>query len=606
MFWVWGPQAHSLCVEVNGNYFRSVKDDGGTWVADVDLDHGDKYRIEIDGNVCVPDPRSPRQPNGVHAFSQHVDHSLFEWTDTNWQARPLSSAILYEFHVGTFTEEGTFDAAVERLDHLADLGITHIELMPVASFQGNRGWGYDGVALFAPHEAYGGPTGLKHLVNACHARGIGVLLDVVYNHLGPSGNYLPLFGPYFSDRHTTPWGKAINFDGPDSDEVRRFFCDNALMWLRDYHFDGLRLDAVHAIVDTSAIPFLEQLASEVNDLKAHLGRHLVLIAESDLNDPRVIRAPQLGGYGIDAQWSDDIHHSLHSVLTGEREGYYADFGSVDDLATSMQRPYVYAGRHSPHRRRIHGRPPLGLDGHQFVAFLQNHDQLGNRARGERLCHLTNVDRMKIGAALILTSPYIPMLFQGEEWRSSSPFLYFVDFDEEPELATAVREGRCREFAAFGWEPEAVPDPNRFETFHASKLHWNELGETDHQEMLAWYKSLIALRRSLSALTTGRLELTNAVFDAKHGWLCLERGLVRVVCNFSHEAVEITCTPDEEYGVLLSSKPDCSMQETLICMSSESVAIFAPVSSGIYRKDQLRTFPKLSNARASRYHAADRK
>jgi maltooligosyltrehalose trehalohydrolase len=575
MFQIWAPRANALSIDIFGGLTPCERDDSGWWTADLALLHGADYFLVVDDKQRVPDPRSSWQPHGVHGPSRYLNHSLFEWSDEHWQARPLGSAVLYELHIGTFTEDGTFDSAIDRLDHLVDLGVTHIELMPVASFQGSRGWGYDGVALYAPHETYGGPLGLKRLVDACHRRGLAVILDVVYNHLGPSGNYLPVFGPYFSERHSTPWGSAINFDGPESDEVRRFFCDNAIQWLRDYHFDGLRLDAVHAIIDTSAIPFLEQLAVEIDDLKAHLGRHLVLIAESDLNDPRIVRPPQLGGFGIDAQWSDDIHHSLHTVLTGEREGYYEDFGSLEDLSTSMQRPYVYAGRHSPHRRRIHGRPPVGLHGHQFVAYLQNHDQLGNRAKGERLCQLTNANREKIGAALILTSPYIPMLFQGEEWSAQTPFLYFVDFSDEPELARSVREGRCREFAAFGWDPAEIPDPNAIETFQRSKLPWSRLHEDQHQQMLAWYKSLIALRHRVSALTTGRLELTSAKFDAEHNWLYVERGPVRIICNFSDQTVTLPCVSDEKCVVLLASNEGCIAEEKAIRMPPETVAILGP-------------------------------
>jgi len=523
---VWAPSANSVRLDAGGKLTQLSKSDRGWWNAPHDLPHGECYSFEIDEKRSTPDPRSPRQPRGVHGPSCYVDHSLFKWSDANWQQKPLSSAIIYELHIGTFTRRGTFEAAIERLDHLKALGVTHIEVMPIAAFQGDRGWGYDGVSLYAPHEAYGGPEGFKNFVNACHEHGLAVLLDVVYNHLGPSGNYLPQFGPYFSDRHTTPWGPALNFDGPDSDEVRRFFCDNAIMWLRDYHVDGLRLDAVHAIVDTSAIPFLEQLASEVNDLKAHLGRHLVLIAESDLNDPRVIRRPEMGGYGLDAQWSDDIHHSLHTVLTGEQSGYYKDFGSLEDVATSMQRPYVYAGRHSPFRRRSHGRPALGLNGHQFIAYLQNHDQLGNRARGERVCHLANIDRVKIGAALILTSPYVPMLFQGEEWAASSPFLYFVGFEEEPELARAVAEGRCREFSAFGWRPEEIP------------------------------------------------ERTTAVFDADRSLLEVHRGPVAILCNFS---TEVATLPNNFDGRILTvaSKTGCRVEGNYVRLMPESVAILAP-------------------------------
>ena len=474
-FSVWAPSAGKVELDLRGEREPMRQEAGGWWSIDVShAGHGTDYAFRLDDGSPLPDPRSEWQPSGVHGRSRVIDHSQFQWTDRLWQAKPLSSAIIYELHVGTFTPEGTFDGVIERLDYLADLGVTHIELMPLADFPGGRGWGYDGVSLFACRHQYGGPEGLKRLVNACHSKGLAVIVDVVYNHLGPSGNYLGQFGHYFTDRHNTPWGAALNFDGPHSDEVRRFFCDNALMWLRDYHVDGLRLDAIHAIIDTSAVHILEQLATEVDELAAHLGRHLFLIAESDLNDPRVVRPWPLGGYGIDAQWADDIHHTLHSVIAKERSGYYADFGTIELMAKSMQTPYTYAGEHSSFRQRRHGRPPEGLAGYNFLAYLQNHDQVGNRAQGERITQLAGMDRAKIGAALVLTSIYIPMLFQGEEWAASSPFQYFVDFSDDPDLAKAVTAGRREEFAAFGWKPEEVPDPQSLETFERSILKWDEL------------------------------------------------------------------------------------------------------------------------------------
>jgi maltooligosyltrehalose trehalohydrolase len=575
---VWAPLAQKVELVASDKVIELKAAAFGWWGAADELAAGADYCFRINGET-FPDPRSPWQPAGVHGRSRHVDHSAFRWTDSGWQAPPLPAALIYELHIGTFTAEGTFDAAIWRLDHLVRLGVTHIEIMPVAEFLGDRGWGYDGVYPFAPHHAYGGPDGLKRLVNACHAKGVAVLLDVVYNHLGPSGNYLPRFGPYFSDRHSTPWGPAVNFDGPHSDQVRRYFCDNALMWLRDYHFDGLRLDAVHAIIDTSAVPFLEQLATEVDELKAHLGRHLALIAESDLNDPRVVRPWELGGFGLDAQWSDDIHHALHTVLTGEKDGYYADFGALTDLATAMTRPYVYAGEHSQFRQRRHGRAPINVSAHRFIAYLQNHDQLGNRAKGDRLCHLVNDDRAKIGAALVLLSPYVPMIFQGEEWAACTPFQFFVHFDEEPELARAVVKGRTNEFAAFGWQPQDVPNPNSLETFECSKLNWNELEEERHLVQLRWYRSLIELRRRFSAFTTGRSDLVDASCNEENRWLLVQRGPLAIACNFSALEVRVPLNGSQEPQLLLASKaaPDLTGDEAVL--PPESVAVFA--SDGVF-------------------------
>jgi len=453
----------------------------GWWSAEVDGNGTVEYGFVIDGRGPFPDPRSPWQPDSVHGASRPVDHSAFRWTDARFQARPLASAVIYELHVGTFTPEGTFDSAIERIPHLVELGVTHIELMPVAAFPGNWGWGYDGVALYAPHHSYGGPEGLKRLVDALHGAGLAAILDVVYNHLGPSGNYLGLSGPYFTDSVRTPWGDAVNLSGPGSDEVRRFFLDNAAMWLRDYHFDGLRLDAVHALVDTSATHLLEELAVEVEDLERQLGRHLVLIAESELNDPRIVRSRDLGGYGLSAQWSDDLHHALHSVITGERDGYYADFGCMSHLAKALRQGFVYDGCYSVFRGRPHGRTPEGIPQSRLLGYLQTHDQVWNRATGERISMLAPIERVKAGAALVMTSPFVPMIFQGEEWAASTPFLYFTTHTE-PELSRAVSEGRRREFAHFGWDPRSVPDPQDPDTFLRSKLDWNELGQGDtHSE-----------------------------------------------------------------------------------------------------------------------------
>jgi len=408
-------------------------------------------------------------------------------------------------------------------------------------------------------------------VDACHARGLAVVLDVVYNHLGPAGNHLGEFGPYFTDRYSTPWGQAVNLDGPDSDEVRGFFVDNALMWLRDYHVDGLRLDAVHAIVDTSAVHLLEEIAVEVEELAAALGRRLFVVAESDLNDPRLVRRREEGGYGLDAQWSDDFHHALHAVLTGERSGYYGDFGSLAHLATALRRVFVYAGERSAFRRRAHGRSPAGIPGWRFLGYLQNHDQVGNRAMGERSSHLVPVGRLKIGAALVLTSPFVPMLFQGEEWGARSPFLYFTDH-ADPELGRAVSEGRRSEFAAFGWDPETIPDPQAEETFVRSRLDWSEPGRSPHAELLAWHRALVALRRRTPELADGRLDRVEVSLDEAARWFVVRRGAVAVVFSLADDT---QCVPlPGGQRVLLASEPACRVGEGGVDLVPDSVAIVA--------------------------------
>ncbi|GAC1459236.1 MAG: malto-oligosyltrehalose trehalohydrolase [Ktedonobacterales bacterium] len=566
------PQARTVEVQIGGARVPMTGGAHGWWLADVPgaAPNAD-YAYSLDGAEPLPDPRSPWQPTGVFGPSRLVDHGAFPWTDERWQAPPLSAGVVYELHVGTFTPVGTFESAIARLDHLVALGITHVELMPVSEFPGDRGWGYDGVDLYAPHHAYGGPDGLKRLVDACHARGLAVLLDVVYNHLGPSGNVLGRFGPYFTERYTTPWGPAVNLDGPGSDEVRRFICDNACMWLRDYHCDGLRLDAVHALVDTSAVHLLEQLAQEVEELAAHLGRRLVLIAESDLNDPRLIRSREAGGYGLDAQWSDDFHHALHAVLTGERDGYYADFGSLADLARALEHAYVYEGRYSAFRQRRHGRPATGLPGHRFLGYLQNHDQIGNRATGERSSALMSPGRLQIAAALVLTAPFVPMLFQGEEWGATAPFLYFADH-QDPDLARAVTEGRRAEFAAFGWNPDAVPDPQAPTTFARSKLDWSELGREPHAALYEWHRRLLRLRRALPALADGRLDRVRVRCDEVARWLTMERGPVVVACNLADHPQCVPLPQRATRQLLLASVPEIAIVDGCIALPPDALAV----------------------------------
>jgi maltooligosyltrehalose trehalohydrolase len=479
----------------------------------------------------------------------------------------LAAAVVYELHIGTFTEAGTFRGAIPRLRDLAQLGVTHLEIMPVAEFSGVRGWGYDGVHLFAPHHAYGTPDDLKAFVDACHAHGLAVLLDVVYNHLGPVGNYLTKFGPYFTHRYTTPWGDAVNLDGPRSTEVRRFLCDNALMWLRDYHFDGLRVDAVHALIDTSGVHFLEQLSREVETLGAMLGRHFVLVAESDLNDPRVIQSREAGGYGMNAQWSDDFHHALHAVITGERTGYYRDFGSLASLSRAFRNAFVYAGDWSGHRQRFHGRDPGGLPGWRFVVAAQNHDQVGNRAQGERLVHLTSVGRAKVAAALVLCAPFVPLLFQGEEWGASTPFQYFTAH-EDPHIGRAVVEGRRNEFAAFGWTPGDVPDPQSMETWIRSRLNWNEREDPPHADLLAWHRALIALRRDHPSLRDG--DYRRVEFDIVDDQVfVVRRGGIEVACNLS---TRLAFVPAEGRHLALASAPDIRLDERGIWLPPDTVAI----------------------------------
>jgi len=580
---VWAPNAREVQLEIAGERLTMTPTASGWWAVDTPLaEPGSDYAFVIDGaEPPLPDPRSPSQPYGVHGRSRIVDHSAFKWTDSRWKPPPLESAIIYELHIGTFTAAGTFDAAIDRLDHLTGLGVTHLQLMPVAEFSGDRGWGYDVVDIFAPHHAYGGPDGLKRMVDACHARGLAVLIDVVYNHLGPSGNYLPRFGPYLTHRHSTPWGDAINFDGRGSDEVRRLFCDNALMWMRDYHCDGVRLDAVHAIVDASAIHFLEQLADEVATLQQKLGRPLLVIAESDLNNPRIVQPPEIGGYGIHAQWSDDFHHALHAVLTGERTGYYADFGSLADLAKSLRQAWVYDGRYSKSRGRRHGRSPRGLSGHQFLGYAQTHDQVGNRATGDRSSHLMNVGRLKITAALILTSPFVPMLFQGEEWAASTPFLYFAGH-QEPELARAVSAGRKREFAAFGWDPDKIPDPQAPETFMHSKLEWAELAGDVHRDMLQWHRDLIRLRARMPELRDGRMDLIDVAFDEDARWLTVTRGTVTVVCNLAAAAQSIPLATSVPRSIAMTSDAAVAFDRSTIELAPDSVAILIRSNSRMRR------------------------
>ncbi|HET9690588.1 MAG TPA: malto-oligosyltrehalose trehalohydrolase [Acidimicrobiales bacterium] len=572
VFSVWAPDHESVDLQLDDRVVPMAARDGGWWQVDVpDAAPGTRYRFALDGGPGRPDPRSPWQPEGIDGPSATVDHSAFAWTDQSWRSRSWPSVVLYECHIGTFTEAGTFDAAIGRLDHLVALGVNAVEVLPVAEGSGDRGWGYDGVDLWAPHHAYGGPDGFKRFVDACHGRGIAVVLDVVYNHLGPAGNYLAEFGPYFTDRYQTPWGSAVNVDGAGSDEVRRFIIDNARMWMVDYHVDGLRLDAVHAIIDLSALPILEELACAVDDLAGHLGRPLWLIAESDRNDPRLVAAPEAGGFGLTATWDDEWHHALHSALTDDRSGYYEDFGPLSLVARAMEHGYVYGRHWSPHRNRHHGRPLGDLPRSRLVAFTQNHDQVGNRADGARLAALTSPGRLRVAAALLLTGPFVPMLWMGEEWGASTPWQYFTDH-RDPELGAAVTEGRTHEFGYFGWDPDQVPDPQDRVTFDRSILRWDELDDPQHAALLVWHRDLLELRRGIEDLTASAVADTTCRADDAAGTLQMTRRGVLVSVNIGPDSARFKLPAGSR--LLLGSDQGIEIGDGWVRVPPDAVAITA--------------------------------
>jgi maltooligosyltrehalose trehalohydrolase len=541
-FLVWAPKCDGIDVQIiepEPQHVRLQRRDHGYYEAIVaGVPPGSVYRYILSGKKERADPASRFQPAGVHGPSQLLDLDTFPWTDGQWKGRPLGEYILYELHVGAFTSAGTFDAIIPRLDELKELGVTAVELMPIAQFPGKRNWGYDGAFPFAVQNSYGGPIGLMRLVNACHDRDLCVVLDVVYNHLGPEGNYLADFGPYFTDDYRTPWGQAINFDAAQSDHVVRFFTENALGWLDTFHIDALRLDAIHGITDRNAQPFLQLLASSVHKLAKETGRNLYLIAESDLNDVRFIQPAQLGGYGLDAQWSDDLHHALHALLTGERSGYYQDFGKVGQLAKALREGYVYSGQYSSYRQRRHGNSSREIPADRFVVFAQNHDQVGNRMLGERLSRLVPFDRLKLAAGVIILCPYIPLIFMGEEYGESAPFNFFSSY-EDPDLAEAVRKGRRDEFARFDWKAEP-PDPQAEDTFLASKLRHNTSAEGNHRILLEFYRTLIASRTgspALASLDKDKMEVT--LLEREEVILVrrwCETDQIAVVYNFGRAAV----------------------------------------------------------------------
>ena len=516
-FVVWAPHREKVelhLLDAKTAFREMERNPMGYYTATVaGVPAGARYLFRLDGELERPDPASRFQPEGVHGASQIVDLRAFSWTDGDWNGFALEDSVFYELHVGTFTPEGTFASLTSRLDDLAELGVNTIELMPIAQFPGARNWGYDGAYPYAVQNSYGSPRDLQALVDAAHARGLAVALDVVYNHLGPEGNYLANFGPYFTDYYRTPWGAALNFDGAYSDQVRQFFIQNALYWLENFHIDALRLDAIHGIVDASAVPFLAELANEVSALSSRVGRKLHLIAESDLNDARTMRPTGDGGLGMDAQWSDDFHHSVHTLLTGEKAGYYEDFGELCHLTTTLKQGWCYAGNYSRHRRRKHGNAPLKTSASRFVACIQNHDQVGNRAIGDRLSRLVTFESLKLAAGITLLSSFTPLLFMGEEYGETAPFQYFTSHDDR-ELGEAVRRGRKEEFRAFGWKGE-LPDPQAESSFQASKLNRALAHQEPHHTLRRFYQTLLRFRRDwdigrLTQISVTQLELAKAL------------------------------------------------------------------------------------------------
>lgn len=579
-FRVWAPYAKTLALVLMSGGEKTLsmqQDEGGFWSIFVpQLRPGALYKYSIDGGVPRPDPASGFQPQGVHGPSQTVDDAAFRWRDINWKGLAPEKLMLYELHTGAFSPRGDFTGIEEKIPHLKKLGVNAIELMPVAQFPGARNWGYDGVYPYAPQNSYGGPDALKRLVDSCHAAGLAVVLDAVYNHLGPEGNYLGCFGPYFTGKYRTPWGRAINFDGADSAPVRNYFIENALHWLRDYHIDGLRLDAVHGIFDQGAKHFLLELRQKTDALAAETGRELFLIAESDLNDTRLLRPEGDGGYGLAAQWSDDFHHSLHALLTGENTGYYEDFGGFAHLAKAFSSGFVYDWAYSKHRRRMHGSPSGKIPPCKFVVCSQNHDQVGNRLGAERMASLTSPRRMKLAAGAVLLSPYVPMLFMGEEYGENNPFNYFISHSDK-KLIAAVRRGRSREFAAFNW-PKPPPDPQDKAVFDASRLDWAKPGRAPHAAMLKLYRKLLALRRTHPSLGCVPRKDIKITVNKETQEISLLRAAGKdatfTVFNFGKTHASVALPPGK-WRVLFNSAPGRAQSFPVknIAVPPESFAVF---------------------------------
>lgn len=562
---LWAPLATSAEAVVDGKRVPMRRDGEQHWL--IDLPAGTDYLLAIDGGEPRPDPRSAWQPEGVHGVSRVFDTAAHTWTDGDFAGAEVLGSVIYELHVGTFTEQGTLDAAIDRLDHLVSLGVGTVELMPVAPFPGERGWGYDGVSIYAVHEAYGGPAALQRFVDAAHGEGLAVCLDVVYNHFGPDGNYAPTFAPYFTSRHATPWGDAINLDDEHAAGVRDFICDNAIRWLREFHIDALRLDAVHALVDDSEVHILAELADRVEVLEVELGRTLTLIAESDLNQPSMVLPRSEGGLGMDAQWADDVHHALHAYLTDETFGYYVDFGPGTVLKQAIEQVFVHDGGWSTFREQEWGAPvPEGLDRRRFVTFTQNHDQVGNRGLGDRPDAKLPTGAVAGGAALLLLSGFTPLLFQGQEWGTRRPFLFFSDHG--PDLGAAITSGRLAEFSSHDWEAIygpglEVPDPQAPSSLEQSRLDWLEVDDPDHARLLDWHRQLIALRGDLLADGAFRMQA-----DFGDDWFRMVHGPVTVIINPGARPVQV----NESRTNLVAAWGEVAVVEGSVRMPGHTVAI----------------------------------
>lgn len=593
-FVVWAPLLKKVALKVESprdELLRMTKDRKGYWrVRAKGIRAGTLYSYRLEDKIDRPDPASHFQPRGVHGPSQVVDHAAYMWGDERWKGISLSEMVIYELHVGTFTAEGTFDAIIPRLKELKHVGINVIEIMPVAQFSGERNWGYDGAFPFAVQSSYGGPEGFKKLIDACHRNGMGVILDVVYNHFGPEGSYVPEFGPYVTDRYKTPWGRAINFDGAYSNEVRDYFIENAAHWFMNYHMDALRLDAIHAIFDFSASSFLSELSERVERLSKETGRTCFLIAESDLNDSRIVKRREVGGHGIHAQWCDDFHHSLHTLLTGERQGYYADFGKVSHLARSVKEGFVYSGQYSQYRKRNHGNSSREVPAQKMIVCSQNHDQVGNRMFGERLAGLVSFESLKLAAGAVLCSPYVPLLFMGEEYGESAPFLYFVSHSD-PALIESVRKGRREEFKSFHPAGES-PDPQTEQSFIDSRIKWSTRKTGRHRVLVDYYKELIRLRKEMPALSNLDKDRVRVWFSEGERVLFMERWKdeSQIFCLFNFSPVKTTvkgCVPEGRWRKLLDSSdrkwsgPGASLSRRVA--SGEEIRV-RPYSFAMYRKE----------------------